>query len=295
MPESALPPISIVVPTFNRCTSLRALLPAILSSLQAEDELIVVDDASTDASRQYLSSLSSPQLKVFYLQVNSGGPAIPRNTGIRHASNNWICFCDSDDLWPIEKTRVLRQYLSSHNYASSDFLYHSSYDSFSGRHLTKGFPCFYGLIANYYVLTRMAIPMSTFVCNKIRLFQLLGSDWFPVHPAFVAIEDSVFTHKLHFLGATCRHIPDMTTSYNSGSLDSISGEAQYWRKYQYLKSNPYKLPHILSSSSALYVLFVLLIRYPSIRALKLVSLSLPFLPSTIIFTLLSYLTRTLKP
>jgi glycosyltransferase involved in cell wall biosynthesis len=65
--------------------------------------VIICDDGSIDNSKNIIDDFISI-LKIKYLyETNWGGPARPRNLGIKNASFDWICFLDSDDLWVPEK------------------------------------------------------------------------------------------------------------------------------------------------------------------------------------------------
>ncbi|THD64005.1 MAG: glycosyltransferase family 2 protein [Bradyrhizobium sp.] len=98
------PPISVIVPTYNRA----ALLPAAIESVRAQTrpdwELIIVDDGSTDETSAAIAPLlrEDPRLR---LLVNEGarGPAGARNTGIRAARGAVLGFLDSDDYWEPSK------------------------------------------------------------------------------------------------------------------------------------------------------------------------------------------------
>src|SRR5438874_1713107 len=76
----AAPAISVVIPTYNRLTLLKALLEALESPSPRPDsyEIIVVDDGSTDGTREYLSGIQD-QIRV--VLGTHGGPARARNLG----------------------------------------------------------------------------------------------------------------------------------------------------------------------------------------------------------------------
>ena len=108
-PPARVPTFSIVMPMFNRE---REVVRALNSCLQqdCEDfEVIVVDDASTDASFEAARSLRDPRVRVLRHEVNHGhGKA--RNTAIDAAVGAWVIFLDSDDeLIPGGLTRMYRE------------------------------------------------------------------------------------------------------------------------------------------------------------------------------------------
>ncbi|MBS0455331.1 MAG: glycosyltransferase [Proteobacteria bacterium] len=97
----AEPMVSVVVPHFNLGKHLPATLSSILESDYQNIEVIVVDDASTDAhSRSVIEALQrveSPRLKMVCLEGNIGLAAV-RNTGVRHAEGKYLLTLDADDL-----------------------------------------------------------------------------------------------------------------------------------------------------------------------------------------------------
>src|SRR5690348_17042411 len=94
------PPVSIVIPTYNRAH----LLPRAVASVQAQTcadwELIVVDDGSTDSTIADVTAMAGADPRI-RLAVNTGrrGPAGARNAGIAVARAPWVAFLDSDDSW----------------------------------------------------------------------------------------------------------------------------------------------------------------------------------------------------
>jgi len=70
-----------------------------------EFELIIVDDASEDATQEVLSSFKDERIKYIKHHINRG-EAASRNTGITHAEGDFIAFLDDDDEWLPEKLRL---------------------------------------------------------------------------------------------------------------------------------------------------------------------------------------------
>lgn len=94
--EEAAPAVTIIIPTYNR----RDLLPATLDSVAAQTfkdyEITVVDDGSSDDTRQYIAS--RPERISYHWQPNQG-VAKARNHGLRHTRAEFVAFLDSDDYW----------------------------------------------------------------------------------------------------------------------------------------------------------------------------------------------------
>jgi glycosyltransferase involved in cell wall biosynthesis len=117
-------PISVVIPAYNRAVMLgRALQSVDRQSVQCE-EILVVDDGSTDGSRELVESMvfGEPGLELRWLRHACNlGPAAARNLAIAHARCPMIAFLDSDDHWlpkKLEKQAALMElhpdYLISH-------------------------------------------------------------------------------------------------------------------------------------------------------------------------------------
>jgi Glycosyl transferase family 2 len=90
------PRFSIVIPTYNRLEFLKQVLSSIRAQTFTDYEVIVVDDGSTDRTREWLFSQGEDVLAI--TQPNRG-PGSARNFGARHASGTYLAFLDSDDLW----------------------------------------------------------------------------------------------------------------------------------------------------------------------------------------------------
>ena len=129
------PFFSIIIPTYNRSEPLQRALSSIAEQTFQDFEVIVCDDGSTDNTEQVVKNFSTVFRVSYFWQENWGGPARPRNTGIKAAVGDWICFLDSDDWWYPDKLDTAKRYLEHHDI---DVLYHDL-DLFStkGKHLFK--------------------------------------------------------------------------------------------------------------------------------------------------------------
>ncbi len=102
-PAPAQPLVSVVIPTFNRGRLLLHAVESALAQTEANIEVIVVDDGSTDETSQLLESY---QDRIKYLWQPNSGVGAARNAGMEKASGEFIAFLDSDDRWKNWKIAV---------------------------------------------------------------------------------------------------------------------------------------------------------------------------------------------
>ncbi len=88
--------ISVVIPTFNRAPIIAETLERILCQTRKAEEIIVVNDGSTDNT---LSVLGQYGERIKIISIVNSGDMVARNTGLRTAKGDLIAFCDDDDLW----------------------------------------------------------------------------------------------------------------------------------------------------------------------------------------------------
>jgi glycosyltransferase involved in cell wall biosynthesis len=93
-----MPTVSVIIPTYNRANYICEAIDSILAQTYADYEIIVVDDGSTDGTRQALQRWIDDGTICYYYQENRGESAA-RNHGIRKARGQYIAFLDSDDLF----------------------------------------------------------------------------------------------------------------------------------------------------------------------------------------------------
>ncbi len=92
--------ISVVIPTYNRVTFLRRAITSVLKQSFPVNEIIVVDNGSTD---QTLSFIKEKFTSIKVIIEKKRGVSFARNKGIKNCKNEWIAFLDSDDEWMTSK------------------------------------------------------------------------------------------------------------------------------------------------------------------------------------------------
>lgn len=88
--------ISVIIPTYNRVHTLSRALDSVLAQTHPADEVIVIDDGSTDCTVELIQN-SYPDVKL--IQQQNSGVSAARNSGIRASHSDWVALLDSDDEW----------------------------------------------------------------------------------------------------------------------------------------------------------------------------------------------------
>jgi glycosyltransferase involved in cell wall biosynthesis len=102
--------ISVIIPTYNRHQLLIAAIETILAQTYPPFEIVVVDDGSSDGTREVLQAFIDQRpdggVPIRYFFQSNQGPAVARNRGVTEARGEWIAFMDSDDPWSPEKLEM---------------------------------------------------------------------------------------------------------------------------------------------------------------------------------------------
>lgn len=94
-PAAVAPAVSVVVPTYNRADTLERAVRSVLAQTFTDLEVVVVDDGSTDATKEVVRGLDDPRVR--YLHQENAGRCAARNRGAAVARGHWLSFLDSDD------------------------------------------------------------------------------------------------------------------------------------------------------------------------------------------------------
>ncbi|MBW2183914.1 MAG: glycosyltransferase [Deltaproteobacteria bacterium] len=106
-----MPKVSVIIPTYNRAHVLREAIDSVLSQKYSDLELLVVDDGSTDHTKEVVSSYTS---KLAYIYQEHQGVSAARNRGIKHTKGDYLAFLDSDDLWLPDKLSTQMRFMEDH-------------------------------------------------------------------------------------------------------------------------------------------------------------------------------------
>lgn len=108
--------VSIIVPVYNAQAFLEETIRAVQAQEVTEWELLLVDDCSTDGSRQLIEQYAEADQRIKpVLQSENHGAATARNRGVDEAQGRYIAFLDADDLWRQERLSAELAYMQQMN------------------------------------------------------------------------------------------------------------------------------------------------------------------------------------
>lgn len=94
--------VSVIIPTYNRAHLIERSIRSVLNQTYKEFELLIIDDGSTDSTKEIVESIKDNRIRYIRCEEN-GGAAKARNRGIAEAKCDYIAFQDSDDEWYADK------------------------------------------------------------------------------------------------------------------------------------------------------------------------------------------------
>lgn len=105
-----LPFFSVIIPTYNRAHVLARAIDSVLNQEFKDFELIVVDDGSTDNTKEIINKYTQ---RFKFVEQSNCGVSNARNNGVKLSSGNYIAFLDSDDYWHANKLKIQHEYIQN--------------------------------------------------------------------------------------------------------------------------------------------------------------------------------------
>lgn len=222
--------VSIVIPVFNRRDTLIKTISSLSNQTYKNFEVLICDDGSTEPINSVVDRFSD-KLNIKYIQnEHFGGPARPRNAGLKASSAEYIAFLDSDDSWGVDKLNICIGELE----LGFDFVFHSmkicevakergSVDSLRGRNLKS--PILYDLLSG-----GNAIATSSVVLRKKIIMRAGG---FSEDRKLISWEDYEAWLRISKITQKFKYI-DLNLGTYAISNDSISPK-DFLRNFELLK------------------------------------------------------------
>lgn len=228
------PCVAVVMPAFNAARTVLTAVRSVLNQTYGNLQLVVCDDASTDATAELLGTVADPRLSVLRNASNLGqGPA--RDRAIAATSASWIAVIDADDVWAPERLEVLMDA----NAGATDTMVFDNlllcHDTPSGlvpwRRL-RGRTAFGRRSVRPYI-----VPTERFITSQ----RLLIKPVFPAAPVRLHSvrhsdrrfgEDIEYFMQLAALGTRLRYVPEPLYYYriSPGSATATAGSSSAMRK-----------------------------------------------------------------
>ena len=108
--------VSIVMPTYNCAKFIAESIDSVIAQTYTNWELIIVDDCSTDNTKEILTPYLQKYQNIRYTcLIKNGGPATARTEALKQAKGDYVAFLDSDDIWYPEKLSKQITFMKQNN------------------------------------------------------------------------------------------------------------------------------------------------------------------------------------
>ncbi|MGA2668941.1 MAG: glycosyltransferase [Ignavibacteria bacterium] len=107
-----MPKIAVIIPTYNRAQIITESIVSVLHQTFKDFELIVVDDGSTDNTKEVVANINDHRIR--YIYQNNHGASAARNAGIKASTSEYVAFLDSDDFYVDNAVEKAINCLESH-------------------------------------------------------------------------------------------------------------------------------------------------------------------------------------
>ena len=217
--------VGIVIPVFNVERYLCECLDSVVNQTETPDEVILVNDGSTDNSRQICEEYCKKYEHFFLISQENRGLAAARNTGVNICTSSYILFVDSDDFIHVDLVKRIRQTIQVNQYDVLMFSAQVQYDIHNGeaRNAYIRMENYNGkcLTGKYYLEKTYPMRYMESACLAVyRMDFLLKKDIY--FPDGIFFEDSLFTLKVLLGAETVFSIPEIlyTRRCRDGSIIS---------------------------------------------------------------------------
>ena len=228
-----MPFFSIIIPTYNNELALYDAINSVLEQTFDDFELIIIDDGSTDNTGKLVGNLNDIRL-IYKWQKNSGGPASPRNYGMRVAKGEWICYLDSDDIWYKNKLEIAYQYLISNKmdiFYSNEVVRILKNNSITRKRYREiGNNPYLNLLSNGNQISTSTVILSKKFINNHNL-------QFNESENYVIVEDYDFWLNIASLGGNFKHIPEYLGEYIINDNNISNNKKKYFKNLEHLISD----------------------------------------------------------
>jgi len=234
-----MPKVSVVIPTYNSAKYLPETINSILSQDYDELEIIVVDDHSTDNTKETIKELTSSKIRYICLEKNHGGPSKPRNVGVKAAKGKYVAFCDSDDVYASSRIKDAVQFLCNNPELGMVFTDEQKFNELTD----EDFGNFLKEYDLFHALPKKKVAENYFVIDSDHAFSCLFYENY-IMPSGVTVPVSVF-QKIGYFDETITNGDDrdmwfrISKIYPVGFINKIG--FKYRKRENSISSRGYEL------------------------------------------------------
>lgn len=174
--------ISVVIPLYNKATSISSTLECVLNQNFTDWEVVVVDDGSTDDSANIVGSMDDSRIRL--IRQPNAGVSAARNRGAIEAEGEFIAFLDADDEW--DKYYLATQYELTQKYPDCDvFAMNYEFQDINGKKTSTiinklPFNDVDGVLSNYFEVASCSHPPLWTSAVMVRKSAFQNIEGFPV-------------------------------------------------------------------------------------------------------------------
>jgi glycosyltransferase involved in cell wall biosynthesis len=207
--------ISVVIPTYNSSTTIRATIDSVFWQTCQPDEILVLDDGSSDETVSILNSLGS---RITILQQEHQGVAAARNALCDRAEGELVAFLDHDDVWHPRYLETQCAQFRKHSSAVALFTGHLDFHGYAAYDWPVGAPTGVydselisplDFLERYNQATGPFASMS-YCCVPKRVLVEMGKE--PFHSSLSGVDDSYLCSTLPLFGAVA-YTPEPLVAY----------------------------------------------------------------------------------
>lgn len=244
--------VSVIIPVYNAEKYITATISSVLAQTYKDLEIIVIDDCSTDASKECIEKLCEQHSNIIYhLQEKNAGVAVARNKGLDIATGRYIAFLDSDDEWKKEKLEkqmeLIERQKAAFVFSAIEMVNEKGCLIRTKRKVKKK-------VSYQYLLKNTAIPTSSVVIDRNRVLDFRM-------PLMRSGQDYAAWLTILRTGITAYGINEALVRYRvtSGSLSSnkLKSIKQVWK----IQVNQEKIPFITASYNTCWFIWNALKKY----------------------------------
>ncbi len=216
------PFFSVIIPVFNREKRIERAINSIINQEFENWEIIIINDASTDGTKQILDNIIHPKIKVIHNDRNKER-CISRNIGIEHARGEYLCFLDSDDYHLPFHLKKIHDLILNKNNQIGMYFSNSFNETETGLRTDRICPLFTEKDPFQYFLNYTVNPQRWAIHRMI--FEKVKFD-----PNVIICEDMDTSMRIAANGYPIHQLHERTTVYVAADDSFTHGDSQKWEK-----------------------------------------------------------------